>query len=132
MGILFGSQIGLANTAREVARYASTVPPNSSAAAVAQVNRVLPGSVLAYNGSAVPTASYCYYQDAVSPATYSWKVIVQIQYGHTLFVPLVGVLIDAIDGTSDNRFTTTVREEMRVETQPIKSVPSGAVCGVNP
>jgi len=59
-------------------------------------------------------------------------VIVTVTYGHTLFVPLVGTLIDGIDGSRDGRFTTTVKEEMRVETPPLKSVPSGTACGVNP
>lgn len=132
-GILFGGQIGLSNAAREVARYASTVPPNSNALAVNQGNAILPNSVPAYNSNAATVAvTYCHYPNPTTPVTYSQKVIVTITYGHTLFVPLVGTLVDGIDGIPDNRFTTTVREEMRVETQPMKIVPSGTVCGVNP
>jgi len=133
MGILFGGQIALSNAAREVARYASTAPANSGALAVTQANAVLPRSIPAYNPSAASVAvNYCYYTNPTTPVTYSKKVIVTITYGHTLFVPLVGALIDGIDGTRDNRFTTTVREEMRVETQPLKSQPTGTACGVNP
>jgi Flp pilus assembly protein TadG len=132
-GVLFGGQIGLGNAAREVARYASTVPANASAATVsAQANAVMQRSIPGYNGTGVTTVTYCYYPNPTSPVTYSQKVIVTITYAHTLFVPLAGALVDRIDGTSDNRFTTGAREEMRVETLPLKSAPSGVACGVNP
>jgi Flp pilus assembly protein TadG len=136
-GVTFGAQIGLGNTAREVARYASTVPANASLATVtAQANAVMQRSIPAYNGSGVVGLAYCWYPNPTTPTTYSQKVIVTIRYGHTLFIPLVGVLLDGIDGVSDNRFTTTVREEMRVETLPLKNPPAGTACttliGVNP
>jgi Flp pilus assembly protein TadG len=132
-GILFGGQIGLGNAAREVARYASTVPANASSATVAaQATAVMKRSIPGYNGTGVTTVTYCYYPNPTTPVTYSQKVIVSITYAHTLFIPLVGVLIDGIDGTSDNRFTTGAREEMRVETLPLKTAPAGIACGVNP
>jgi Flp pilus assembly protein TadG len=132
-GILFGGQIGLGNAAREVARYASTVPANASPATVtAQATAVMKRSIPGYNGTGVTTVTYCYYPNPTNPVTYSQKVIVSITYAHTLFIPLVGVLIDGIDGTSDNRFTTGAREEMRVETLPLKTAPAGVACGVNP
>jgi Flp pilus assembly protein TadG len=135
MGIIFGGQIALGNGAREVARYASTVRANSSAAAITQANALLQRSIPAFNsGASTVTVTYCYYADPATPVTYSQKVIVTIRYGHTLFIPLVGAVIDTIDGVSDNRFTTTVREEMRVETPPFKSVPlsTPTLCGANP
>lgn len=132
LGIIFGGQIGLGNTAREVARYASTAPANSSTQAVTQANAVLRRSIPAYSGNATVNVSYCYYPNPTTPVTYSQKVTVAITYGHTLFVPLVGAIMDRIDGVSDNRFTVGVREEMRVEAQPMKSVPSGTACGANP
>jgi Flp pilus assembly protein TadG len=137
-GMTFGGQVGLSNAAREVARYASTVAPNSNAAVITQANAVLPRMIPAFNpGAATPTVLYCYYSNPTTPVTYSWKVVVSITYGHTLFVPLVGAIIDRFDGAADNRYTTTVREEMRVETQPLKTVPTGGPCsatsvGVNP
>lgn len=139
MGILFGGQIALTNTAREVARYASTVPANQSLGTIqAQANPILQRSIPAYSASAsVVSVAYCWYTNPTSPTTYSQKVIITIQYGHTLFVPLVGGFIDGFDGTSDNRYTTTAREEMKVETPPLKNQPSGTDCsttviGANP
>jgi Flp pilus assembly protein TadG len=132
-GITFGGEVGLSNAAREVARYASTAPVNASSAAVtAQANLVLQRSIPGYNGSGVTTVNYCWYPNPTTPITYSQKVIVSIKYGHSLFIPLVGKLIDGLDGTSDNRYTTGVQEEMRVETPPLKTQPSGTACGANP
>jgi len=133
LGILFGGQIGLTNAAREVARYASTVPAGQSSGVItAQANPVLQRSIPAYAGGATTTVAYCYYSNPTTPVTWSWKVIITIRYGHTLFVPLVGGLIDQFDGTADNRYTTTAREEMKVETQPLKTQPTGTACGANP
>jgi hypothetical protein len=137
-GVTFGGEVGLSNAAREVARYASTAPVNASSAAVtAQANLVLRRSIPGYNASGVTTVSYCWYTNPTTPVTYSQKVIISITYGHTLFVPLVGALIDRIDGASDNLFTTGVREEMRVEAPPLKTQPLGTACtatsvGANP
>ncbi|MBI3746629.1 MAG: pilus assembly protein [Chloroflexi bacterium] len=138
MGILLGGQIGLTNAVREVARYASTVGANSQTnlTITTYANPVLQRSIPAYNSSAASTVTYCYYPNPITAtnptATYSWKVIITTQYGHTLFVPLVGALIDRIDGTADNRLTVTAREEMKVETQPLKTIPAGTACGANP
>ena len=134
MGLLFGGQIALTNATREVARYASTAAVGQSSATItSQANPILQRGIPAYNGGAVTTVSYCYYLNPGTPTTYSWKVIISIRYGHTLFIPLVGRVIDAIDGTADNRFTVTSREEMRVETLPLKNVPIGTLCsGANP
>jgi Flp pilus assembly protein TadG len=134
MGILFGGQIALTNAAREVARYASTVPANQSLGTIqAQADPILQRSIPAYNaGASVANVLYCWYTNPTPTVTYSQKVIVTIQYGHTLFVPLVGGLIDGFDGTPDNMYTTTAREEMKVETIPLKSQPAGTPCGANP
>jgi Flp pilus assembly protein TadG len=130
MGILFGGQIGLTNAARDVARYASTVPAFQSQGAIeAQALPLLSRSIPAYNAGAVVTVDYCWYPNPTTPETYSQKVIITITYGHTLFVPLVGGLIDGLDGAPpDNLYTTTAREEMKVETLPLKNPPSGTAC----
>jgi Flp pilus assembly protein TadG len=139
-GITFGGQIGLGNAAREIARYTSTLAANSFTSGTIKpyVDSVLARSIPAFNNLATTTMTYCYYANPTTPVTYSQKVIVTITYPHTLFVPLAGAVLDRIDGSADNRFTASVREEMKVETQPIKS-PTGTNCaslsgsvGVNP
>ena len=126
MGILFGGHLALSNAAREVARYTSTVAAGQSPATIeGQALPILRRSIPGYNGSALVSSAYCYSTNAGTPTTYSQKVTITIRYGHQLFVPLVGAIIDRIDGTPDNRYTTTVREEMKVESQPLKATPGG-------
>jgi Flp pilus assembly protein TadG len=127
-GFTFGGQIVLSNAAREAARYASTYPlsPGGIQGPVqAQVNAYLGPNLPANNGGAVATATYCWFTNPGTPTTYSYKVRVGVTYGHTLFVPLVGQFVDGIDGVNDNRFTTGVNEEMRVETPPVTVVAAG-------
>jgi len=124
-GFLFGGQIALINGVREAARYTSTSPINSNP--TAQIQSVLRTAVPAYNGTAAITYSYCYYANPATagPTTYSTRVRIVVAYGHPLFIPIVGLLIDGLDGTTDNKFTAHVAEEMRVESQPLSSPPGG-------
>lgn len=130
-GFLFGGQIALVNAVREATRYASTSPVNSNP--TSQITNAVARGVPGYTGAATVAYAYCYYADpalsngTTTTPTYSTSIHVKVTYGHPLFVPLVGSLIDGIDGTSDNKFTVTVREEMRVESQPYKSIPAGLV-----
>jgi Flp pilus assembly protein TadG len=125
MGFLFGGQIALINAVRDGTRYASTaaIGSNPTATVTNAVARAVPG----YAGGATVSYSYCYYQDAAISGvpTYSARIHVSVSYGHPLFVPMVGKIIDGFDGVSDNRFGVTVAEDMRVESQPYKSPPGG-------
>lgn len=131
-GFLFGGQIALVNAVREGTRYASTSPVNSNP--TTQVRNAVAGGVPGYTGTATVAYSYCYYPDPVISGgpTYSARIHVDVTYGHPLFIPLVGRLVDGIDGAVDNRFTVTVREDMRVESMPFKSPPSGLSVCANP
>lgn len=122
-GITLGGHIALVNSVREATRYASASPVNSNP--TNQVETVIARAVPGYNGTATTTYSYCYYTDPLTPVTYSVRIHMSVQYGHPLFVPLVGNIIDGIDGTPDGRYTVTVQEDMRVESLPYKSPPSG-------
>ncbi len=124
-GLLFGGQIALVNAVREAARYASTSPVNSNP--TSQITNAVAGGVPGYTGTAIVAYSYCYYANPAISATptYSARIHVDVTYGHPLFIPLVGRLVDGINGPVDNQFTVTVREDMRVESMPYKSPPSG-------
>lgn len=116
-GFLFGSHIGLTNATREIARYASTAIINQSTMLTDQINTVMPRSVPAYDPAfATVTTSYCWYSDPGTPMTYSYRVMISATYRHPLWIPLVGELVDQIDGTDDSRFRTGAVEEMRLET----------------
>lgn len=114
-GFLFGSHIGLTNATREIARYASTALINSNLNP--QIAIVMPRSIPAFDATfAAVTTSYCWYADPGAPTTYSYRVAISAFYRHPLWIPLVGELVDSIDGLDDNRFQTGAVEEMRLET----------------
>ncbi len=129
-GFLLGGHIALVNAVREGARYASASPVNSNP--TTQVTNAVARAVPGYTGTATVAYSYCYYADPLTPVTYSTRIHVSVTYGHQLFIPLVGQAIDGLDGSADNRFTVTVQEDMRVESQPRKSPPSGLSACPNP
>lgn len=133
-GFLMGGQDGITNAVREATRYASTLPVANTTDAgtcatgtgrqaynqlLASMQAKVPGyslSNLAKCGAAAPatTVSYCIRQNPDS--TYAIYVTVTAVYRHPLFVPLVGPIIDRLDGTSDNALRATATEQMRVET----------------
>ena len=122
-GFTLGGHIALVNAVREATRYASASAVNSNP--TSQVTSAVARAVPGYTGAAVVSYSYCYYADPLPPMTYSVRIHIQVGYGHQLFVPLVGRIIDGLDGTVNNLFTVTVQEDMRVESQPYRSPPSG-------
>jgi Flp pilus assembly protein TadG len=126
MGFLFGGHIALINSVRDATRYASTAAIGSNP--TTQVTNAVARGVPGYAGGASVAYSYCYYADPAIAGvqTYSVRIHVSVTYGHVLFVPLVGKIIDGFDGASDNRFRVTVVEDMRVESQPYKAPPAGA------
>lgn len=125
-GILLGGQIGMTNGTREAARYASTIQITTVAQAslvkTELTTRALPKAIPGYRPANLvvgsTSVSFCSYANPNNTAAYpsfSRKVRVTTVYKHALFVPFVGVIVDAIDGTSDGALTATVTEEMRVE-----------------
>lgn len=122
-GILLGGQIGMTNGTREAARYASTLPNATALQVKAELTtRALPKAIPGYRplnlDLVLTSVSFCSYanpNNTVAYPSFSRKVRVTTVYEHALFVPFVGVIVDAIDGTSDGALTATVTEEMRVE-----------------
>lgn len=134
-GILLGGQIGLTNGTREAARYASTIP-NATAVQVRTelTTRALPKAVPGYragNLKAATSVTFCSYanpNNTVAYPSYSRKVRVTSVYGHALFVPFVGIIVDAVDGTADGMLTATITEEMRVENPRLTTTGALAIC----
>lgn len=122
-GILLGGQIGLTNGTREAARYASTLP-NATAAQVKTelTTRAIPKAIPGYRpanlDNALTTVAFCSFENpnnTVSYPSYSRKVRVTTVYRHALFVPIISIIIDGVDGSSDGALTARVTEEMRLE-----------------
>lgn len=129
LGILFGSQEGLANAARDEARYASTVLTTTSTAAstnasaactdlMGRLQQYVPAfstTNLATSGNRTRIGYYYYQVPNQTPARYAVRVVVDVQYRQLLLLPIVGQLLDGFDGATDNRLRLAAREEMRVE-----------------
>ena len=130
-GFTLSGHIGLTNAAREAARYASTVPNTTSAAVLTeltsrQMPKAIPGFrpgnlVTGVGGSSVTYCAVANPNNSSTYPSYSTRVRVNAVYRHPLLLPLVGVLIDAVDGAADNALTARVTEEMRVENPRLTS-----------
>jgi hypothetical protein len=80
--------------------------------------KAIPGFRAANVDNALTDVSFCSYANPNNSATfpsYSVKVQITSVYRHPLFVPLVNLIVDGVDGTPDGALTATVTEEMRVE-----------------
>ena len=126
-GFLLSGQVGLINSVREAARYGSTAPTTTGGPA-GNINAYLTGTVLPRNVAGYSaaqlvssSAGYCRYQDP--SGKWAVRLTVQVTYGHPLFIPLVGDIVDGIDGTDDGNFTLGASESMRVENPPLSSAP---------
>ncbi|MEO5965014.1 MAG: TadE/TadG family type IV pilus assembly protein [Candidatus Limnocylindrales bacterium] len=129
LGFIFGAQIGLINGVREGARYGSLTPTTgANASTVGPAVRsyltttVLSTNVMGYRSTNLRSSSvtYCGYQNP-GASTYSVRLTVSARYGHPLFIPLVGVILDGFDGTSDSALAITSTERFRVENMPLNA-----------
>jgi hypothetical protein len=138
LGVLFGAQIGLINGVREAARFGSLSPTlagnaasNATAVQNHLANTVLPSSVIGYSSANLTTnsATYCAYQNP-GGGSYSVRLTVTAVYAHPLFIPLIGIILDPIDGATDSAFTIGTGERFRVENLPLNAsdVTGMAVC----
>lgn len=126
LGLVFGTQNGLVNGAREAARRAATYRINDQSfdtsvwgsicdtieAEVRQLgDRVIP----AYDQARLtPLVSYEWVPNPEA-GDYSLIAVVTATYRHPLYVPLVSLFLDGADGASDGALTLSATERMRVE-----------------
>lgn len=131
MGFTLSGYIGQTNATRETARYAVTLPTATTAQILSELtSRQLPKAIPGFRAANVVvggTGSAVIYCAAPNPnnvagyASYSIHVRVTAVYRQPLLIPFVGIVVDAIDGSSDNALTTRVVEEMRVESPRLTS-----------
>ncbi len=129
-GLVFFTQVGLTNAAREADRNASAIPvatvAQASAAAQEYYNRLtdpstgfLKRNVGGYNASRLVTAganrtSVCYYSFTDASGSVAITARVRVEYSHLLFLPLVAQFLDGWDGTSDGGYSLSTTEDIRV------------------
>jgi Flp pilus assembly protein TadG len=150
MAFIFGAQIGITNAVREAARLAAVTSPTTTVgeatangsgvyqALIDPTTGFLKRNVFAYSsGSLVtsgggPITKVCYESFMDSSSKPAVKVKVEAYYRHPLFIPLVGAILDGIDGTSNDGFRVGATEEMRVENDELLSSYPGLVSTCTP
>lgn len=133
LGFLLGGQLGLVNAVRDTARAAATYRVSDAATAgtactalATQLDRTLSAQLPGYTSSRMTrTATYSWVGSA---GNYSVVLTLDVRYRHSLFIPLVGNLLDGADGTSDNTLALTAREVMRIENPPLTTTGGTVTC----
>lgn len=140
IAMIIGAQIGLTNSTREAARIASITPTSQAGAAMTSGDAVLdrlrtvllPTNVMAFSigqldvgacsGTGTGTRITYTARDDVSstPAVF---VRVDVVYRHSLFIPIIGAILDGIDGTPNDGFRVGASEELRVDNVKLDSIP---------
>jgi Flp pilus assembly protein TadG len=135
--LIYNAQVGLTNAIRDAARVGSTLTTidNASAATTAsttysKLTTSLATYVSPYNASNLVTGSKaCVSQHADGAGSNPAFVKVTVIYDHPVVIPIVGAILDTIDGTADGAYRITVSTELRIDnpTQAAVSI-VGSVC----
>lgn len=145
VAFILAAQIGITNAVREAARLAATTTPTSTTAqrlvnGPGVVNALensttgfLKKNVMAYSNanlvtSGSPVTQVCYSTFTDAAGKFAVKVKVEAYYRHPLFIPLVGAVLDRIDGSADGGFRVGSSEEMRVENDELEADPALSGC----
>ena len=141
---IFVAQIGVTNAVREAARIAAISPTATDAEAQTSApnvynrltnstNGLLKQNVFGFNSgnivtSGVADTSVCY-RDGPAAAAGEFVVFVKVDagYRHPMIIPVLGDILDGIDGVSDGGLRLGVSEEMRVENETLLAAPAPAV-----
>lgn len=134
LGLLFGGQNGLVNGVREAARRAATYRVNDASLSDASIRAAVCSAVQAeldaQLAKALPafdpvrlssTVDYQWESNpgpaptGANPANYFLYIQVSAQYDHPLYVPLIGIFFDGLDGNNDGALTLSASEQMRIE-----------------
>lgn len=133
-GFLFAGQNGLVNGVRDTARYASTYRVTDAASATAacsfvktQLSNNLRVSLPGFTATRVlPTIRYRWLGNP--DGSKYIRVEVSASYDHPLFIPLVGNIVDGLDGKNDRSFTIGASEQMRIENPALTTTGGPVTC----
>jgi TadE-like protein len=133
IAVLYFSQVGLTNAAREASRNASAIPVANQVAAQAAANTYFanltnsstgflkrnvgwysPGALVTSGAPGDPITQVCYYSFTDATGSPSVMARVHIEYSHPLFIPLIAQILDGFDGVNDGGYRQGVSEEIRV------------------
>lgn len=121
--LIYNAQVGLTNAIRDAARYGSglavTTTAGASSAATqtyARLTTALAANVSPFSAARLVSGSRaCFGQHDDGTGAQAAFVRVTATYDHELVVPLIGAILDAIDGTSNNAFRISATTEIRVD-----------------
>ena len=136
VGFVFAAQMGITNSVREAARLGAVTSPTSTAAEATSngqgvydaltdtTNGFLKRNVFAYAAanlvtSGSPDTQVCYQSFTDSSGKAAITVDVEASYRHPLFIPIVGAVLDGLDGTNDGALRVGASEQMRVENEEL-------------
>jgi Flp pilus assembly protein TadG len=136
LAFIFAAQVGITNSVREAARLAAVTSPTSTAGQASSngqgvydaltntTNGFLKRNVFSYAAANLvttgsPDTSVCYQSFTDSAGKSAIEVSVEANYRHPLFIPIVGAIVDGIDGSSDGALRVGATEEMRVENEEL-------------
>jgi Flp pilus assembly protein TadG len=136
-GLIVERQIGINNAVRDAARRGATQGTTTVGAAGTNATwtynqlQALLANAQDYQSSKASNVQVCFYTpaapDNVDPAGNSqvW-VKVQMTYAHPLFLPLINVILDGIDGTTDQALQIPTSATFHVEQTGSFDIGSGA------
>jgi Flp pilus assembly protein TadG len=126
-GLIFESQIGINNAAREAARRGATLATPDAGTATINANWTLAelqsalGNTQTHNAAQNRGLEVCFYTPATAPndtdPSGNHQVFVKVTagYAHPVFLPIVDLILDGIDGTTDRALLVETSTEFRVE-----------------
>ena len=137
-GLIFQRQIGVENAVREAARRGATAATDSSTAStnaawtLNELNTLLVNTQ-GHDPSDDRDLQACYYTPA-SPndvdASGMKQVMVKVAagYAHPVFLPLISLILDGIDGSNDGALRVDTSSEFRVEQNVAVDLGGSPVC----
>ena len=139
-GLIFETQIGINNAIREAARRVAAIAAPDQPTAQANATWALGELQTALGNSQNYSASQsdvevCIVNPLINPTDASGfvQVLVRIKvtYHHSLFLPIVDLILDGIDGSSDRRLAASNSTEFHVEQAGNNIVGAGGVARSN-
>lgn len=143
IAFVIGTQIGLTNATREAARIASvTATPTSvdaasnGAAVLVQLRTdLMPRNVMNFSLAQLDAGVCTSGSENGTRVTYTATtdvsgapavfVRVDVVYRHPMFIPIIGGILDGIDGTPNDGFRVGGSEELRVDNDALDALPPG-------
>jgi Flp pilus assembly protein TadG len=141
LGLLFGAQNGLVNAVRDSTRRAATYRVNDASFDTTTFNGICAALRTELDGRLQREIPGFTVANRTSTITYEWKsnnettgttyflvAHIRVQYSHPLYVPLVSLILDGMDGSTDGALRLDANEQMRIENPDIVASGSNQTC----